>query len=124
MIVFTRLNQTAVAINPDLIERIEATPDTVITLVDDKKILVKEPFDEVVSLITDYRAYVIARSTTIEATEVPRPTLQLVPDPRVVSPEAAELGHAKVEHALEQAAGPGGDVIDYLAALDRDSEPS
>ena len=124
MIVFTRLNRTAVAINPDLIERVEATPDTVITLVDDKKILVSEPFDEVVTLITDYRAYVIARSTTISATEVPRPTLQLVPEPRVLSPQAVELGHDVVEDALEAAAGPGGDVIDYLAALDRDPEPS
>jgi flagellar protein FlbD len=123
MIVFTRLNQTAVAINPDLIERVEATPDTVITLVDDKKILVREAFEDVVNLITDYRAYVIARSATIEATEVPRPTLQLVPKPEVLSPEAVELGTSAVDDAVQRALGPGGDVIDYLAALDRDTEP-
>jgi len=34
MIVLTRLNGPSFALNPDLIERIESTPDTVITLVD------------------------------------------------------------------------------------------
>ncbi len=33
MITVTRRNGTAFALNPDLIERVEATPDTVITLV-------------------------------------------------------------------------------------------
>ena len=37
MIVLTRLNGHAFALNPDLIERAESTPDTVITLVDGKK---------------------------------------------------------------------------------------
>lgn len=79
MIVFTRLNRKLIALNPDLIERVESTPDTVITMVDDKRVLVLEPLDEVVRLITDYRAYVIARATTIEITDSPRPSLQLVP---------------------------------------------
>ena len=124
MIVLTRLNRSAVAINPDLIERIEATPDTVITLVDDKKILVHESFETVIDLITDYRAYVIARSTTLEVENRPRPTLHLVPNEVGVSAEAATLGDAALEAAVDAANSRGGDVIDYLSALERDPENS
>ena len=56
MIVLNRLNGKAMALNPDLIERVETTPDTVVTLVDDKKFLVSESLTEVITLIADYRA--------------------------------------------------------------------
>ncbi len=85
MIVFTRFNHNLVALNPDLIERVEATPDTVITMVDEKRVLVLEPFDEVVQLITDYRAYVIRRSQELVVTDGPRPALHLVPDELMTS---------------------------------------
>ena len=42
MITLTRLSGTVFALNSDLIERIDATPDTVITLVDGKKYVVTE----------------------------------------------------------------------------------
>ena len=86
MIVLNRLNGKAVALNPDLIERVEATPDTVVTLVDDKKFLVSESLAEVIALITDYRAYVIARSTDLRIVEEPHPTLHVVPNEVVASP--------------------------------------
>lgn len=38
MIVFTRLNRTEIGLNPDQIQRVESTPDTVITLDDDKRV--------------------------------------------------------------------------------------
>ena len=90
MILFNRLNGQTVAINPDLIERVEATPDTVVTLVDDKKFLVAETLEEVMQLIVDYRAYVIARSTSLSIVEDPRPTLHVVPNDVVVSNHAAD----------------------------------
>ncbi len=41
-------------INADLIETIEATPDTVITLVNGHRYVVEEPVDKVVDLIVSY----------------------------------------------------------------------
>jgi flagellar protein FlbD len=56
----TRLNGSPFALNPDLIERVERTPDTVITLVDGKHYLVGEGLDEVIDLVTHARAVVLA----------------------------------------------------------------
>jgi flagellar protein FlbD len=60
VILLTRLNGPAFALNPDLIERADATPDTVITLVDGTKYVVAEPLTELVALIRQYRATVVA----------------------------------------------------------------
>jgi flagellar protein FlbD len=83
MIVFTRLNQGTIALNPDLIERVEANPDTVIWLVSEKRFLVTETLDQVVSLITDHRAYVIARSTQLPLSDDGCPSLRVVPEVEV-----------------------------------------
>lgn len=42
-------------LNAELIETVEETPDTVITLVNGKKVLVEESMDEVVRLVIRYR---------------------------------------------------------------------
>ena len=47
------------AVNPDLIERIHANPDTTLVMVDGAKYIVSETMDEVIELIANYRAYVI-----------------------------------------------------------------
>ena len=47
MIEVTRLNGTTVLINSDLIETVEETPDTVISLTTGKKFIVKESRQEV-----------------------------------------------------------------------------
>ncbi len=60
MIIVTRLNGPAFAVNPDLIERAESTPDTVLTLVDGTKYVVAESLERLIMLIRDYRASVIA----------------------------------------------------------------
>lgn len=86
MIRFNRLNGKTVAINPDLIERVEETPDTVVTLVDDKKFLVAESLEDVIRLITDYRAFVIVRSNDLSIVDEGRPTLHVVPNETIVSP--------------------------------------
>lgn len=72
-----------IALNPDLIERVEATPDTVVTMIDEKKFLIDETLDDVLRLIIDYRAYIIARSRDIAVSDYDpggRPVLQVVPD--------------------------------------------
>ena len=55
MIRVTRLNGKEYYINFDLIETIEATPDTVITLRDGKKYVVSENVEEVLERIIDFK---------------------------------------------------------------------
>jgi flagellar protein FlbD len=55
MITVSRLNNEQIMVNPHLIEMIEETPDTVITLTNGKKFIVKEPAAEVVKRIVHYR---------------------------------------------------------------------
>jgi len=55
MIQLTRLNNTKFIINADLIETIEATPDTMITLTTGKRFVVKESIEEVVKRIISYK---------------------------------------------------------------------
>jgi flagellar protein FlbD len=55
MIHVTRLNQSSVVLNSDLIEQIESTPDTLITLTNNQKLIVLETADEIVERIRLYR---------------------------------------------------------------------
>lgn len=55
MIQVTRLNHVPFLLNSDLIEHIEITPDTVITLVNGQKYLVKESAEEVVERTIGFR---------------------------------------------------------------------
>lgn len=55
MIEVTRLNDTRILINPDLIEFVEETPDTVITFTTGRKIIVKESRQEIKNLVKLYR---------------------------------------------------------------------
>lgn len=55
MIEVKRLNDSVITINSDLIEFIESTPDTLISLTTGKKLLVKDTVDEVVKKVIKYR---------------------------------------------------------------------
>ena len=55
MIMVTRRNGSAFALNPDLIERVEATPDTVITLVSGNKLIVRDSMDAIQGLIIEFK---------------------------------------------------------------------
>ncbi|HKL41031.1 MAG TPA: flagellar FlbD family protein [Clostridia bacterium] len=55
MIKLTRFNGNVFVLNDDLIEVIEETPDTIIKLSNDKKIVVKEGVDEVIEKIIKYK---------------------------------------------------------------------
>lgn len=55
MIKVTRLNDAQLVINADLIEFVEAIPDTIISLTTGKKIMVKESIDEVISRVARFR---------------------------------------------------------------------
>ena len=69
MIRVTRLNGEQFALNPDLIERVEAHPDTVAFLVDGTKYVVKESVDEVLDEIREYRAGILATSYEMDRGE-------------------------------------------------------
>jgi len=65
MILLRRLGGPLFTLNPDLIERAEATPDTVVTLIGGNKYIICESLDELVELIRDYRARIIAAAETM-----------------------------------------------------------
>ena len=62
MITLTRLSGSPFVLNSDLIERIDATPDSVVTLVDGKKYVVAESLQEIVDAVREYRGTIIAVS--------------------------------------------------------------
>ena len=62
MIRLTRLSGAPFVLNADLIERIDRTPDTVITLGDGTKYVAAEDIDTVVTAIRMHRAEIIALS--------------------------------------------------------------
>ncbi len=55
MIKLTRLNGKEFVVNADLIETIESTPDTVVTLVNEHRYVVKESVDDVVKKVMEYK---------------------------------------------------------------------
>lgn len=60
MIFVTRMNGSVFFINPDLIQTVEATPDTVITLLSGTKFIVKEHPQEISDRFIDYRRKTLA----------------------------------------------------------------
>lgn len=80
MLQLHRLGGPVVVINPDLIERAEATPDTVVTLVDGNKYVIQESLDDLVEAIRNWRSEVIAMAlsmggdTAALAAQAPAPT--------------------------------------------------
>ena len=55
MIRLTRLNHAVLVVNCDLIEHIEMTPDTVISMTSGQRITVLETTDEVIGRVIEYR---------------------------------------------------------------------
>jgi len=81
MIIVTRLNGPQVALNPDLLERAEATPDTVLTLVDGTKYIVLDTVEEIVAKVRDFRASVVALAQAMDVVSEEPPPLRVLPDP-------------------------------------------
>ena len=60
MIELTKLNGRAMMLNSDLIKTAEASPDTMLTLINGEKLIVREEMGEVVERILAYRARLLA----------------------------------------------------------------
>jgi flagellar protein FlbD len=54
MITLTRLDKRVIVLNAELIKMLEATPDTIITLINGDTLVVRETVDEVVERAIDY----------------------------------------------------------------------
>lgn len=55
MIYVTKINGKVFALNPDLIETMENTPDTLITLTNERRYVVKESIQVLINSIIEYR---------------------------------------------------------------------
>ncbi|MBE6014525.1 MAG: flagellar protein FlbD [Lachnospiraceae bacterium] len=61
MIEVTKINDVKILVNQDLIEVVEETPDTVITLTTGKKLIVKESRQEIKNLVELYKKTIFGR---------------------------------------------------------------
>jgi flagellar protein FlbD len=77
VILVHRLRGEPFYVNADLIESIEATPDTVLTLVDGRRILVEEAPEQVVRRFTAFRASLLVEAGTLRIAAPP--ALAVVP---------------------------------------------
>jgi flagellar protein FlbD len=81
MIIVTRLHGSSVAVNCDLIERVQATPDTVLTLVDGSRYVVRESVSEIVDKVRAFRASVVLPAGRLDDRQATGQRLYLVPSP-------------------------------------------
>lgn len=59
MIHVTRINHSPLVLNSDLIEHLETTPDTVISLTNGQKYVVRETLEEVMNRIVEFRRRIL-----------------------------------------------------------------
>jgi flagellar protein FlbD len=69
MIRLTRINRVPLVLNSDLIEHMEATPDTVIALTTGQKLIVLESSEEVVRRVIEFRRLIANRPEFVTAHE-------------------------------------------------------
>lgn len=60
VIVLTKINDAPIAVNSDLIEYIEETPDTIITMTNSDKVVVREGMTEIIDKVVRYRRLISA----------------------------------------------------------------
>lgn len=79
MILVHRLQGEPLFINADLIEVVEMAPDTIVTLVDGRKIIVAEGPDEIVARIRQFRAATLVAADELRSAPAAPPALAVVP---------------------------------------------
>jgi flagellar protein FlbD len=77
MILLTRLNRAPLLLNSDLIDHIEASPDTVVSLLNGQKLLVLETPEEIVERVIQFRRSVMAKPFPISRKALPEDGDQL-----------------------------------------------
>lgn len=109
----TRISGQAFVLNCDLIERVDQTPDTVVTMVDGRKYVVLEDLHEVVAAVRLFRSQVVALSHHLPPEEL------LAPADR----RPGAHGESAHDEGLEQAA-PTGTIAARSAVVSLHSAPS
>jgi flagellar protein FlbD len=69
VILVHRLRGEPMFINCDLVESIESTPDTIVTMVDGRRLVVSESPDQVIERVRDYRAALVAAASALRSGE-------------------------------------------------------
>jgi len=69
MVKLEKLNGTMIVVNADIIESIEATPDTVLNLATGNRFVVRNPVDEVVAKVIEYKQKVYAERKCVNPIE-------------------------------------------------------
>jgi flagellar protein FlbD len=92
VIQLTRLNGNPIALNSDLIKFVENAPDTVITLINGEKIIVRETSDDVIHRILDFRRAVMAGLPSWGGSDVNSATLHPQENHPNRTPEAFRRG--------------------------------
>jgi flagellar protein FlbD len=69
MIRVTRLNSQELVVNSDLIKFVEESPDTLITLLDGEKFMVRESSQEILQRIVEFRREVLRGTTSASSPE-------------------------------------------------------
>ena len=67
MIKLSRINGAEVTVNAELIETVDAAPDTIISLTTGKKLMVVESVDQVISKVLAYRRALTTPSLGLKA---------------------------------------------------------
>ncbi len=65
MIYLKKLNGTDFVLNCELIETVEAKPDTTLTLINGKKILINNTVEEVVNLVLEYKRKTLIKELNV-----------------------------------------------------------
>jgi flagellar protein FlbD len=58
MILLTKINKAPIAVNSDLIQCIEETPDTVLTMTNNDKVVVMEGITEIIAKVVHFRRHI------------------------------------------------------------------
>ena len=69
MIKLTKLNGSDIVVNAELIESVEATPDTVINLATGNRFLVRDGVQDVVDKVVEYRKKVYSEKRCVNPIE-------------------------------------------------------
>jgi len=92
VIQLTRLNGNPIALNSDLIKFVENAPDTVITLINGEKVIVRETSDDVIHRIVEFRRAVLAGLPSWSGADVSSAALSPQGTHPARSPEAFRRG--------------------------------
>ena len=79
MIFLSRLDGQQIVLNADFIERLEAKPDTIITLVDGTNYVVSESLQEVVTKVRMFKASVLVTCSSLESPSRQQAALRILP---------------------------------------------